>query len=83
MKTLPVGAGLITLGHPKGHAEFFRHLYPRPLIDNEVEAYSDELVKVNWEMCDPRAGMERFLQRSSWTELRAQLRVVQMCIRGQ
>lgn len=52
MKTLPVGAGLITLGHPKGHAEFFLHLYPRPLIDNEVEAYSDELVKVNWEMCD-------------------------------
>ena len=52
MKTLPVGAGADYLRHPKGYAEFFLHLYPRPLIDNEVEAYSDEFVKMNWEMCD-------------------------------
>lgn len=52
MKTLPVESGADYLRHPKGYAEFFLHLYPRPLIDNEVEAYSDEFVKMNWEMCD-------------------------------
>jgi len=54
MKTLPVGSRPDYRRHPKGHAEFFGQLYPRRLIDNEVEAYSDELARVNWEMCDKR-----------------------------
>lgn len=40
--------------HPKDNAEFFGRQYPWPLIDNEVEAYSDELAKVTWEMYDKR-----------------------------
>ena len=66
---------LITLGPPGGNAEFFGRQYPRLLIDNGVEAYSDELAKVNWEMCDKRAVLEQFLQRDEWTELRTRLRV--------
>lgn len=51
MKTLPVGSRADYPGHGKGHAEFFGPQYPRPLIDNEVEAYSYESAKMDWEMC--------------------------------
>ena len=45
MKTLPVGSRPDYRWRPRGHAEFFGQLYPRLLIDNELEAYSDEFVR--------------------------------------
>lgn len=74
--------GLICPLDPKGNAEFFGRQYPRPLIDNEVEAYSDELAKVDWEMCDKREVWSNSCREVRWAKLSTQWRVVQVCMEG-